>query len=118
MNMENYQKCILMPNLTGSVCPLFSKLGAIQQPLVAAITSHWPAQIGCCPCLNVQQKENALVQKRMTKNGKHCVIQLLTTLEVELSWIALPLRGLPRCQEGTNGEESMLKRMLLPFVPI
>ena len=39
-------------------------------------------------------------------------------LEVGPSWIALPLRGSPRCQEGTNGEESMLKRMLLPFVQI
>ena len=25
-------------------------------------------------------------------------------------------RGLPKCQEGTNGEESMLKKMLSPFV--
>ena len=30
--------------------------------------------------------------------------------------IALFLRGLPKCQEGTNGEESMLKKMLSPFV--
>ena len=40
----------------------------------------------------------------------------LSTLEVGPSWIALSLVGLPRCQEGINGEESVLKRMLLPFV--
>ena len=35
-----------------------------------------------------------------------------------LSWIALSLEGLPRCQEGINGEESMLKRMLSPTLKV